>query len=121
MTDLKDSTTRSASAAPSGLSNKPEANSTLPTASPALSAAPYQGGYLSKLFGLGSGTGPSTFERPTGAMDEAHEYHPGISAVRAVDCSCLPQTQLGFLPYLDILCRTGFLSNRRWYLGNPLW
>ncbi len=77
MSDLKDSAARSQTAAPSGLSGKPEINSTLPTASPALNTAPYQGGYLSKLFGFGSGTGPSATDRPHGAMDEAHEYHPG--------------------------------------------
>ncbi|KAA6416752.1 MAG: hypothetical protein FRX49_13286 [Trebouxia sp. A1-2] len=74
MSDLKEIAASGQSAAAGGLSRRPE---TTPSAHPALSAAPNQGGgYLSKLFGFGSGTGPSAADRPTGAMDEAHEYHP---------------------------------------------
>ncbi|DBA91524.1 TPA: hypothetical protein ACH3X1_003146 [Trebouxia sp. C0004] len=73
MSDLKDSTASGQSAAAGGLSRKPEGNQ---SANPALSAAPNQGGYLSRLFGLGSATGPCATDRPNGAMDEAHEYHP---------------------------------------------
>ncbi|KAL0033936.1 hypothetical protein WJX77_011599 [Trebouxia sp. C0004] len=76
MSDLKDSTASGQSAAAGGLSRKPEGNQ---SANPALSAAPNQGGYLSRLFGLGSATGPCATDRPNGAMDEAHEYHPELA------------------------------------------
>ena len=66
----------------------------MPTASPPLSAAPYSGGYLSKLFGFGSGTGLSANHRPTGSMDEAHEYHPGLTALFLTCCKHIEQSQL---------------------------
>ena len=60
---------------------KPGSNSTL-HASPALAAAPQQGGYLSKLFGLGPGPVPATtIGRAPAAIDEAHEYHPGNDGI----------------------------------------
>ncbi|KAL0053620.1 hypothetical protein WJX82_008425 [Trebouxia sp. C0006] len=77
MSDLKDSRASGQSAAAGGLSRKPEST---PSASPALGPAPSQGGgYLSKLFGFGSGIGPSAVDRPNGAMDDAHDYHPELA------------------------------------------
>ena len=90
MSDLKDSTASGQSAAAGGLSRKTEGS---PIANPALSAAPnLGGGYLSRLFGFGSGTGPSAVDRPNGTMDEAHEYHPGLFTYRfiAASISCSP-------------------------------
>lgn len=120
MSDLrKDSSASGQSAAAAGLLRKPEST---PSANSALSAAPNQGGgYLSKLFGFGSGTGPSAVDRPHGAMDEAHEYHPGLVMYRSIAASmyavplCHPkQTDA-------LLFRAGLFSNRRRHLGNTLW
>lgn len=87
MSDLKDSRASGQSAAAGGLSGKHEST---PSASPALGPAPSQGGgYLSKLFGFGSGIGPSAVDRPNGAMDDAHDYHPGLFIYRSIAASML--------------------------------
>ena len=87
MSDLKDSRASGQSAAAGGLSRKPEST---PSANPALGPAPSQGGgYLSKLFGFGSGTGPSAVDRPNGAMDDAHDYHPGLFIYLSIAASML--------------------------------
>ena len=81
MSDLKGSIASGQSAA-GGVSRNSEST---PSANTAVSAAPNQGGgYLSKLFGFGSGTGPSAVDRPSGAMDEAHDYHPGLCMYRSI-------------------------------------
>ena len=92
MSDLKDSRASGQSAAAGGLSRKPEST---PSASPALGPAPSQGGgYLSKLFGFGSGIGPSAVDRPNGAMDDAHDYHPGLFIYLSIAASMLRSPSL---------------------------
>ena len=74
---MSESAARGPTTAPGGLAAKSEsAPGVQPTVS-APSPAPHQEGYLSKLFGLGSGTAPSVLDRAPAAIDETHEYHPG--------------------------------------------
>ena len=78
MSDQKPSATGQ-SFASSAVSGAPKPGNDTPAGVPGLSAAPYQGGYLSKLFGLGAGTAAFATHAPSSAIDEAHEYHPGVA------------------------------------------
>ncbi|DBB12446.1 TPA: hypothetical protein ACH3X3_005252 [Trebouxia sp. C0006] len=111
MSDLKDSRASGQSAAAGGLSRKPEST---PSASPALGPAPSQGGgYLSKLFGFGSGIGPSAVDRPNGAMDDAHDYHPEL-AFSPTDVGIWETHSGGGLQRHSSVCNQPLASQRAW-------
>ena len=80
MSEQKGSAATGQTFAASGLTGEAKGNTGLPGGSPSV-AAPYQGGYLSKLFGIGSGTAPSATAHSANPIDEAHEYHPGTAVL----------------------------------------
>lgn len=73
---MSESAARGPATAPGGLAVKSKSAPGAQSTVSAQSAASHQGGYLTKLFGLGSGTAPSVGDR-TPAIDETHDYHPG--------------------------------------------
>lgn len=77
MSDSKDTAARGPPAATGGPAVKTESASSMQSTGSAF-APRNQGGYLSKLFGIGSGKSSGIVDRsPAAPLDQAPEYHPG--------------------------------------------
>ncbi|KAL3150908.1 hypothetical protein ABBQ32_000659 [Trebouxia sp. C0010 RCD-2024] len=78
MSESTDTAARGPPAASVGL--KTESGANVQTKNATLGVPRNQGGYLSKLFGLGSGKNPAVVDRsPAAPQDEAFEYHPELA------------------------------------------
>lgn len=94
MSESKDTAARGPAAASVGL--KTESGVNMQTTNAALGVPRNQGGYLSKLFGLGSGT-PAVDRSPAAPRSEALEYHPGSPICISVVYRALNVTSVFYL------------------------